>query len=259
MCHKPTDGHKYCSHQCYAQGRSNKNRYAPGTSRCSCCKQVKPIEEFSRSKKSSNGVTSWCKNCYKTRSRPLFYYICVNCYEKRSRIKRHTEEIEALNVVCQSCKRKMMLEKNNGIGHGDTGREHFSGRTYSAWFHSAKRRKYVWDVTKDDLEKLYSSQNGLCALTGLKMEARKRRSPLRPSIDRIDPSMGYSLGNIQFVCSVVNVMKNKYNELAFVSLCKLVYFRNEARFGLSKISNEEIVAEPYKVFGWAEDQGDGRE
>lgn len=48
-------------------------------------------------------------------------------------------------------------------------------------------------------------------------------SPFRPSLDRIDSRLGYVTGNVQFVCSVVNVMKNKLEEPEFIRMCGLVF------------------------------------
>jgi hypothetical protein len=42
------------------------------------------------------------------------------------------------------------------------------------------------------------------------------------SIDRIDSSKGYILGNIQWVHKDVNFMKRTYSQEYFVKMCKLI-------------------------------------
>ncbi len=48
------------------------------------------------------------------------------------------------------------------------------------------------------------------------------KSKFRPSIDRIDSMKDYTSDNVQFVCSVVNVMKNKLPEADFIQFCTLI-------------------------------------
>jgi hypothetical protein len=76
-------------------------------------------------------------------------------------------------------------------------------------------------VSTEELESIYDDQQGICALSGLAMDPTPK-SPFRPSIDRIDSTRGYVSGNVQFVCSVVNVMKNKLPEPEFIRLCRLI-------------------------------------
>jgi hypothetical protein len=61
-------------------------------------------------------------------------------------------------------------------------------------------------------------QKGVCSLSGIKMETFSN-SPFRISIDRINSSLPYIKENVQFVCSMVNVMKNKFTEDVFIKMC----------------------------------------
>jgi hypothetical protein len=114
-----------------------------------------------------------------------------------------------------------MLEKTGGKPTNYKGTKYFQGKTISAWKLSAKRRKHIWDVSNEELDKIFESQNGICALSGLKM-IWAGKSLYRPSIDRKDSTKGYYYDNIQFVCSVVNIMKNKLDEEEFISVCTSV-------------------------------------
>lgn len=59
---------------------------------------------------------------------------------------------------------------------------------------------------------LYDLQNGKCALSGIKMTFIKKTDGIKIhtnlSIDRIDSSIGYEIGNIQLVCAITNIMKS---------------------------------------------------
>ena len=68
------------------------------------------------------------------------------------------------------------------------------------------RRK---ELSLDYLEKLWEKQEGKCALSGLPMTYIRGNGRIvsNISIDRIDPTKGYTESNIQLVCGQVNVMK----------------------------------------------------
>ena len=66
---------------------------------------------------------------------------------------------------------------------------------------------------------LYDKQKGKCAISNIDMTFIKKLDGIKIhtnlSIDRIDSSRGYEIGNIQLVCAVVNIMKTtlSMNEL----------------------------------------------
>ena len=65
--------------------------------------------------------------------------------------------------------------------------------------------------------KLYGVQGGCCALTGVPFNLRevgsgKAKRPFAPSLDRIDPTSGYTRENIRLVCQLVNFALNSYGE-----------------------------------------------
>lgn len=52
---------------------------------------------------------------------------------------------------------------------------------------------------------LYHKQNGLCAISGVKMTySQLKYQKTQISIDRIDNSIGYQVGNIRLVCLWIN-------------------------------------------------------
>ena len=68
--------------------------------------------------------------------------------------------------------------------------------------------------------KLWEQQEGICAITGLKMLEPvgyvASRVPLKvpktASIDRIDSNKGYTKGNVQWVCVFANLAKNTFKD-----------------------------------------------
>jgi hypothetical protein len=71
---------------------------------------------------------------------------------------------------------------------------------------------------------IYEQQQGLCALSGVKMTyiAGNGRVPTNISLDRINSSVGYLRGNVQFVCDVVNRMKQDLTQIDLVMWCERI-------------------------------------
>jgi hypothetical protein len=87
-------------------------------------------------------------------------------------------------------------------------------------------------VTTEYLAKLYTEQDGKCALTGIPIEAsitntRNRGRVWTASVDRIDSSKGYVEGNVQWLHKDINRMKWDLDTDKFIELCKLVASKNE--------------------------------
>lgn len=90
-------------------------------------------------------------------------------------------------------------------------------------------------VTLDYLYQIGESQNWCCALSGRPLEFVRGGewgmknafgtgscNPNSCSIDRIDPSAGYVVGNVRLVTSVMNLMRGNLPDKEFISLCKSV-------------------------------------
>lgn len=75
-----------------------------------------------------------------------------------------------------------------------------------------KRREDHDGMTRETMLALLLEQGYCCALTGSYFvpEEGDRRSPFLPSVDRIDPSLGYVHGNVRIVCLLVNVAMSNW-------------------------------------------------
>lgn len=87
--------------------------------------------------------------------------------------------------------------------------------------HGAVSRGYNFDVTIDEVWQLYLDQDKKCALTGwdINFSPASKINQQTASLDRIDSSQGYELGNIQWLHKDVNMIKNKYDNNYFIRLC----------------------------------------
>jgi len=95
---------------------------------------------------------------------------------------------------------------------------------------NAERRNIEFDITIEYLWELFVKQNKRCSLSGVELKfgrVTKDKENKNVSIDRIDSSKGYIVGNVQWIDKQINIMKNKMDEKTFLSLCKqIVYYNN---------------------------------
>lgn len=91
-------------------------------------------------------------------------------------------------------------------------RARFSGRKFTV------SAKYLWD--------LYLKQNKKCSLTGQLINIYRTnvtKKLNKASLDRIDSSLDYIEGNVQWVEVRINKMKSNMTEFEFIDRCRLVY------------------------------------
>ena len=81
------------------------------------------------------------------------------------------------------------------------------------YLRNVKRRSHEVNITTDYLSSLWTIQEGKCAYTKLPLvlnSSSKRNLDFRytASLDRIDSKLGYVIGNVQFISTAINYMKN---------------------------------------------------
>lgn len=77
-----------------------------------------------------------------------------------------------------------------------------------------------------DILALLEQQGGKCALSGVRLTFEKKvGSPkvhTNCSVDRIDSSVGYEIGNIQLVAAIVNIMKSTLSNEELREWCSAI-------------------------------------
>jgi transposase len=95
--------------------------------------------------------------------------------------------------------------------------------------HGAKRRNLLFDITIQDMEEQYIKQNGICAISGIKLNisaSRNKTKESTASLDRIDSSKPYIKENIQWVHKTIQQMKWNINQDQFIEWCKIIAKNN---------------------------------
>lgn len=95
----------------------------------------------------------------------------------------------------------------------------------------AKNRGITFSIKRKDAFDLFVIQNRKCALTGLEISFAEttrdhNRGKTTASLDRINSTLGYEHGNIQWTHKDINLMKGSLCESRFYNLCELVVLQN---------------------------------
>lgn len=92
---------------------------------------------------------------------------------------------------------------------------------------NANKRNIPMLVSLDQCYDILIKQNHKCAISGLHLYLPKNsveysEGKTTASLDRIDSSKPYELGNIQWLHKDVNIMKNVFDQEYFMELCKII-------------------------------------
>lgn len=122
---------------------------------------------------------------------------------------------------CQECSMTQPKSFNSPFwgGFGE-----ISGSYWRRVKNASKRNdKKVLSLTIEDAWELFLKQNRQCALTGVQLEfCEQQGSKTTASLDRIDSSKGYILGNVQWVHKDINKMKQDFSKEYLIDLCKKI-------------------------------------
>jgi hypothetical protein len=156
-----------------------------------------------------------------------YYRYCPNCNNQLFYgRKAHCLGQIQLNSFCQPCTATRDRYKRS-LG--------FYKQIPVAWFNICRKnaisRGLAFDLLIEDIADLYEKQNRVCAYTKLPLTfggyLNSNRKNISASIDRIDSSKGYTLGNIELVHKDVNFMKQSFQKQYFIDLCRLIAINQE--------------------------------
>jgi hypothetical protein len=155
-------------------------------------------------------------HCFKSPSGKTYHtkWLCqCNCGSEPKMVTKENL-LKGATKGCLNCTgiRHMRENNNNWKGFGE-----ISGSVFNRIRSGARVRDLDLFVNPELLNKLWDESKGICALSGLALDLQSTAS-----LDRIDSSIGYIQGNIQWVHKDINKMKNDLDEEHFKDLCRLV-------------------------------------
>jgi hypothetical protein len=89
----------------------------------------------------------------------------------------------------------------------------------------AKKKSLPFDIDAEYLLSLWKDQQGCCKLTGVKFDLTKwgtkgQVNPDAISVDRINPGLGYTKGNVRLVTYHMNISLSDFGIQEFERLIK---------------------------------------
>lgn len=164
------------------------------------------------------------------RKRKMTNVICYNCgveFEKPDSEAKRNIEVGRRNFCSRSCVGKTMIANISGENKSKfiptrTG-DKYSG--FREFIRRVKNRNHNYDIDLEYLMELWNKQEGKCIYTGIQMilpHGVKRGTPFTASLDRIDSSIGYVKGNVQFTLTAINYMKNDMTHTQALELINLI-------------------------------------
>jgi len=83
----------------------------------------------------------------------------------------------------------------------------------------AERKLVPFTLTANDIDRLQAVIDvGACEVTGAQFEM-SGSTPYAPSLDRVQPGLGYVPGNVRVVCRWINVAMGQWGEAAINKAC----------------------------------------
>jgi hypothetical protein len=139
---------------------------------------------------------------------------CESCQSEQAYTRKdHARSSSRKGWKCKKC---VSLEKsfsaNQPIG--------CKARTYRRFKSSAISRGLSWGINE---EEMFQDYNGICCMTGMHISLEYKEQTA--SLDRIDNSKGYEVGNIQWVHKEINMMRGPLSIDRFTELCEFVSSR----------------------------------
>lgn len=159
---------------------------------------------------------------------------CDNCgkeFQKPQSEINRSIKLGRNNYCCRECSIEGARKTRANLPHKPASNKllehlkHICGNQRDAYtpfrysLRCAKRRFKDVNVTLDDLKDVWEKQNGICPYTGIKLilpeDSNINQIDFfhRASLDRIDSEKGYVKGNIQFISTPINLMKQSQTDL----------------------------------------------
>ena len=167
---------------------------------CSKCKQEKNLSDFTYNKNTKDKLTTWCRGCCKI-ARDDYYQ------ENKEKISLMQKTWRENNADYRKLKR---IEK----------RREDPRKTI---LYSAKHRAMIKDLAFDlVLEDIIIPET--CPVLGIPLELyHDTQMRSSPSLDRINPRLGYTKGNIQVISWLANTMKQDADKEQLLEFAKWVF------------------------------------
>lgn len=170
------------------------------------------------------------------------WYACVSINGKPIRVSLGTNDPAVAEIADKELRRQVQLGtyrkarpgrtsmrsirrasvKTVALGHAPAERGDWRWQLYRRAKQGAKQRGLDFELGWGDFIAICERAAGLCEVSGITLETSsdhtRHRSPYKPSIDRINSSLGYVAGNVRIVCVMVNAALNTWGDEALITV-----------------------------------------
>ena len=200
---------------------------------CSCCKQEKPITEFTKDKRSKDGHFRECRECKNRKMRERYERIKDDPeYQRKKHLaskkykEEHREEIRIKAMEYNN--RPEVIERKANWYQNKQANKSLEERLKETLARVKKRSKdkaVPFNLTLEDLYEAYSEK---CPILDIELnwynpQNEGGRAEDTPALDRIDPKEGYVKGNVRFISTLANMMKSSATRLQLEVFCKNIF------------------------------------
>jgi len=172
---------------------------------CNKCDQWKNLSEFHRRKSAEDGLQYMCRTCQKQYNKR--WHNENREYHNQCRKRWREDNIEH---CLQYDKQYWQQNKNYYRKYRKQYRRTLKGRIDEMWRNmkeSQYRRDIPLNITKDEFLEICDQNRGTLEALMEQWKANNYVRAYTPSVDRIDNTKGYELGNIQFITNGDNAKK----------------------------------------------------
>lgn len=174
-----------------------------------------------KSKQYQNPTEKLCRSCNKMLPADAYH----NRYSKSVDGKKYLR----LRSKCKECEANYIDANRDRLNewHRQHRKEQKSLGNIRYWIEgrlaSFRNKSSDCDLDTDFLAALYEQQQGLCYYTGKPMVfSQGKTHPDGISLDKLNPSIGYTKANVVFCCFAINTMKGSRTEQEFYDAMKQI-------------------------------------
>lgn len=222
---------------------------------CTKCKIEKNFEYFHKNAAKKHGLESSCKDCKNKRK---ICVLCIETIDENFVKNYDITKYESLHGFCRNCRKKLhkiqlkfggkvCTKCNANLPFNDFPHHKYTYDGFDSWCKKCRnyykyevnqsldthlrkvlrsikedRRKLQVNIDLQYLKNLWDAQKGLCKISGLTMDYTRnprKHNLYNASLDRIDSSRGYIVGNVQWLCWMVNRMKGENSLEQLLEIC----------------------------------------
>jgi hypothetical protein len=154
-------------------------------------------------------------------------HCCDNIFKKDGSEIRRNNKLGKEHYCSLTCVRKGRVTNISGnpeLLKADNRKDKYTG--LREHLTRAKKRNKEVNITLDDLLETWENQKGICPYTGITLihpkDAKNHIMLYKASLDRVDSSLGYIKGNIQFISATANLAKHSMTHEEMVIFCKII-------------------------------------